>query len=108
MRRTGMFYGCQDDYIQVVAKRDDMEKLEALGFVHVLADLPETSVEAPVFPTMEQSEDRSVIMAMSDKDDIEKYVLRVTGVDLDKRGSIETIKEKALKVLADGNSGSSN
>ena len=61
MRRNSMFYGYQDDYIQFVAKHCDMGKLDAIGFVHLLADLPETSVETPETSvespaTMEESE----------------------------------------------------
>lgn len=39
------------------------------------------------------------IMAFDDKDDLEKYVKENLGFDLDKRGNIETIKEKALSLL---------
>lgn len=33
------------------------------------------------------------------KDEIEAYVLEKTGVDIDKRGSLDTVKEKARAVL---------
>lgn len=41
--------------------------------------------------------------AMTSKDEIEAYVLDATGVDIDKRGSLDTVKAKARAVL-DGNS----
>ena len=37
------------------------------------------------------------------KDEVEAYVLEKTGVDIDKRGSLDTVKDKARAVL-NGNS----
>jgi hypothetical protein len=37
------------------------------------------------------------------KDEVEAYILKKTGVDIDKRGSLDTVKDKARAVL-NGNS----
>ena len=59
------------------------------GWKRLSADLVETpDDELSVFTT---------------KDEIEAYVLEKTGVDIDKRGSLDTVKDKARAVL-NGNS----
>ena len=50
-----------------------------------------------------QSSNDCPLDAMTSKDEIEAYVLDATGVDIDKRGSLDTVKAKARAVL-DGNS----
>lgn len=58
------------------------------GWTRVLKD--------PVIPNDELS-------AFTTKDEVEAYVLEKTGVDIDKRGSLDTVKDKARAVL-NGNS----
>lgn len=42
-----------------------------------------------------------VIIEMEDKKDIEKYVIEVCGVDIDLRGSLETVQNKAIQAIHD-------
>lgn len=61
---------------------------EQWGWARVLKD--------PAIPNDELS-------AFTTKDEVEAYVLEKTGVDIDKRGSLDTVKDKARAVL-NGNS----
>ena len=61
---------------------------EQWGWTRVLEDPVRTSDELSGFTT---------------KDEVEAYVLEKTGVDIDKRGSLDTVKDKARAVL-NGNS----
>lgn len=42
---------------------------------------------------------QSKIESMKDKDEVESYIKDNFGVELDKRGTLETVKEKALAVI---------
>lgn len=56
----------------------------------------------------QSSDDHSLkVMEFLDKDAIESYIKENFGVDVDKRGSLETVKDKALAVINEsGRSGS--
>ena len=41
------------------------------------------------------------LQSCKDKTEIENLVIELTGIDIDKRGSIDTVRSKAMKVLED-------
>lgn len=45
------------------------------------------------------SDHEAKIASLNDKDEVESYIKEHFGVDIDKRGSLETVKEKALAVI---------
>ena len=64
---------------------------------------PEINIETDVPVELAHARIESIINAMTDKDSIEAYVLEAKSIDLDKRGSLDTVKEKAIKALNYGN-----
>ncbi len=98
-----MFYGDPDDFIQVVCLQERyQEKLLALGWKKTPEEL-QAAQEAPAKDEQKESESAfdavNAIHLMDSKDDIEAYIKFNYGVDLDKRGSLETIKEKAIEII---------
>lgn len=53
------------------------------------------------------NEHKPIIEAMTEKDDIESYVKKISGIDIDKRGSLDTIKAKGLKAIEAWENGNS-
>lgn len=95
------FLGTRDDYVQVVSHKDQDSKLKALGFVCSVQDLHDAE---PAIVEVVESEGteidlRAAINDCRDKDEIESLLMSTIGVDLDKRGSLETVKEKAMAAL---------
>lgn len=98
------FHGTKGDYVQVVSHKDQDQKLKALGFVRSVDDLPdgnspadeqvETQVSGP-----KQIDVRSAVRGCIDKDEVEALILSTIGVDIDKRGSLDTVKEKAIAAI---------
>lgn len=87
-----MFHGSPDDYIQIVCHQERyQERLRAMGF----RDSPEElAVKAP-----EPESHELHIIGLADKDAVESYIKQNFGADIDKRGSLETVKDKALAVV---------
>jgi hypothetical protein len=50
----------------------------------------------------DSKEPEDKISGMMSKDEVEAYILSETGIDIDKRGSLKTVKEKA-RALINGN-----
>lgn len=90
-----MFHGAKDDYIQVVVHHEQYEeKMRAMGWVESVDDLGEDSAVDPL-----KIDHHSTVSGFLDKDAVESYIKEHFGVDIDKRGSLETVKEKALAVI---------
>ena len=99
--RICMFHGPEDDYIQIVACDHDKTKLESLGWRALLVDHTRVVETIDVTATGGHKE---YLSGMNSKDAIQAYVLSECGAKIDKRGSIEVVREKALKALENGNS----
>ncbi len=100
-KRISMFHGPADDYIQVVAGEDDKKKLEGLGWRTLLVD------NVRVVETIEvaaKGGHKEYLERMDSKDAIQAYVKSECGVKIDKRGSIEVVRNKALEALENGDS----
>lgn len=88
-----MFYGLPDDYIQIVCHQERyQDKLRAMGFRDTPDELTGNDANTPEGHELH-------IMGLTDKDAVESYIKECFGVDLDKRGSLETVKDKALAVI---------
>jgi len=72
--------------IKVVCNCDGWDILGKSGFIKDPSELPE-------------SVNLLSVSEMTSKNDIEEYVKKKTGIDLDKRGSLETVREKAKAAL---------
>lgn len=46
-----------------------------------------------------EPEEIAAINAMESKDDVESYVMDLCGIDIDKRGNLESIKAKAIEII---------
>lgn len=77
--------GTKENPVKVVCNCDGFEILSKVGFVKDLSEIQDIKVDK--------------IDNLANKDEIEAYVKEKTGVDIDKRGSLETVKEKAKAVL---------
>ena len=87
------FYGSPDDYIQVVAHKEQYhDKLVKMGFVESVDQLGKQDKS-------EMVDVRELINEASNKDELEDAVKSLLDVDLDKRRSLENMKIDALKVL---------
>lgn len=87
-----MFHGSPDDYVQIVCHQERyQDRLRAIGF----RDTPE---ELEVKQKQPEGHELHII-GLADKDAVESYVKENFGVDIDKRGSLETVKDKALAVI---------
>lgn len=113
MRYVSMFLfsdnGMQEyegkNYAQVTCSEHDSEVLENMGFVRSIFDHPKD----PDLPNVDPEKGDGVVgsfewhqthvMSFEDKDDLENYIKEVTGIDIDKRGKLETVKKKALGAL---------
>lgn len=86
----GVWLGSQEKYIKIVCNDEGFELVKGLGFTKDFHSLPakEADIKKP-----------EGLDALKSKDEIEAYVKEKTGVDIDKRGSFETVKEKAKAVL---------
>ncbi len=76
-------------YIQVVAKDSDKEQLLSLGWFKSPDDFRSSS------------EQPASIDDFDNKDNLELFVLELTNneVDIDKRGSVESVKKKAKEAV---------
>lgn len=84
-----MFHGSPDNYVQIVCLQDRYhERLFNMGWRKTPEEL---EVKAP--------DPEEHIIGLADKDAVESYVKENFGVDIDKRGSLETVKDKALAVI---------
>lgn len=103
-----MFYGTKDDYIQVVVLQPRYhEKLQAMGWAKTPEDLAE-KVNEPIAVTEageiidkpELSDDVQLqIMAMDTKDEVELLLKEKFNIKLDLRGSLDTVKDKAIGAI---------
>ena len=48
---------------------------------------------------VDQQDYKAMINALETKDEIETYVIAITGIDIDKRGKLDTVKAKAIKAV---------
>lgn len=93
-----MFIGTKEDYVQVVVLQPRYhEKMEAMGWVKDPELLPEN--KAP------NQDHELAVMAMDTKDDVESFIKEHYGVDIDKRGGLDTVKDKAIGVINDSGRG---
>lgn len=84
-----VWHGTKAEPVKVVCNCVGWDLLQSAGFVKDMADLPD---DKPV-------KSESFVDTATSKDDIESYVKLKTGVDIDKRGSLETVKAKAKAAL---------
>lgn len=96
-----MFYGTKYDYIQVVVLQPRYhERLMSMGWKKTTEELGEglESIEIRL-------EDFELhVMGMDDKEQVSEFIKSHFGVDLDKRGSLDTIKDKAIGVINESRS----
>ena len=93
------------ELIQVCGQESDSSIMEVLGFSLAAADCVDNKgVNDPDMATIQDH--MLAIDHMTEKDDIESYALSVNGISIDKRGSLDTVKTKAIKALKDGDDSS--
>ncbi len=91
------------DLIQVCGQESDSVNMTAIGFSLLAADCVDN--KGAVDKDLATIQDHILaIRHMTEKDDIESYVLSVNGTNIDKRGSLDTVKTKAIKALKDDDS----
>ena len=98
---TSYFINIGGEMIQVVAQVDCKKVLESIGFgpTPKEAGNPRNS-EVSQLAGMPDHE--LAIRDMESKDAVKDYVMAASGVSIDKRGELSTVKTKALKALQDG------
>lgn len=85
-----VFRGTKKDYIKVVAHVDKVVPiLLKEGWVKEPSELPDC----------EQNDIELLVIEAETKEEIEALLKSRFGVELDKRGSLDTVKEKALAVI---------
>jgi len=85
-----MFHGSPEDYIQITCHQERyQDRLRAMGF----RDTPEQ------LGSSETENHELNIIGLDSKDAVESYVKKHFSVEIDKRGSLETVKDKALAVI---------
>lgn len=100
-----MFIGTKTDYVQVVVLQPRYHAMmEAMGWVKHDKDLPDELPKEPEAPICEPKSHELAIMSLETKDDVESYVKLHFQVDIDKRGSLDTVKEKAMGVVNESRS----
>jgi len=77
----------------ILALTEENESLKAR-----IKDLEGKLAANPVTP-VDVDEHSLKVMALDDKDAVESYIKEHFGAELDKRGSLETVKDKALAVI---------
>lgn len=93
---VSMFYGTPDDYVQVVCHQERYhDRMIAMGWRKTPEELKPAKKEDVKKPEGHELH----IIGLADKDAVESYVKEHFGVDIDKRGSLETVKDKALAVI---------
>ena len=110
---VGVFAPCDHDpsgYVKAIVRETDVEYMMALGFVRTQAEcLPQEAEETVVAYVSDGDKGsdrpgspewhRIAIAQLEDKEAVETYVKEVCGADIDKRGGLETVKEKALSAI---------
>ena len=97
IRRSG-------ELLQIVGSTDDKEALAALGFGST-ADTAGDADNHQDSDLATYADHELAIRGMDTADDVASYFMMVAGKKLDKRGSLDTVKAKALEALKDDNSG---
>lgn len=92
-----LFFGKKDDYIQVVVFQERyLERLFGLGWTKLPEDLKDD--DAPAQPTGSADDIELKIMGFESKDEVESLIKELFNVDIDKRGSLDHVKDKALQI----------
>lgn len=100
------FIRSDGDVLQIVASTKDKEALNALGFGCTAEEAGEAgSNKDSGLATYADHE--LAVRKITSVDDVASYLMAAKGKKLDKRGSLETIKAKALEALKDDDSGAS-
>lgn len=104
-----MFYGPKTDFIRVMCGSHDRKKLMAMGWKdhpdHLEDEVAEV-VEVKPEPVVEIAKDAmsdieltNAVIDADSKDAVENLIKIHRAIDIDKRGKLETVKEKALAVI---------
>lgn len=94
-----VFKGIKSSFIKATIYSRDLQAFKDLGFVESVELLTEEAEVENVAGHQKSGENWDLIKNLLSKDEVELLVKEKTGVDIDKRGSLETVKEKALAVL---------
>ena len=98
------FIRSSGELLQVVGSTDDQDALAALGF----GSTPDSAGDAGKHEDSDlatYADHELAIRGMDTADDVASYFMMVAGKKLDKRGSLDTVKAKALEALKDDDSG---
>lgn len=109
---TTVFLPCPEDetgYVKAIVRQRNLEFMLNLGWVATQAEALDSGPSAHV-PDPDKgdgvpgSEDwhRNRLAVLEDKDAIQDYAARC-GAHIDKRGTLDTVREKALRAIVDGN-----
>lgn len=91
-------------YLRVICDEEDAKILDEAGFVRFVGDLcksPEVSIDPEKGDGAVGSFEwhKTQVFSFDSKDAVEDYTKQVTGIDIDKRGKILTVKKKAVEAL---------
>lgn len=92
-----LFFGKKDDYIQVMVFQERyLEKLFGMGWAKFPEDLQDD--ESTAQSSFIADEIELKIMGFESKDEVELLIKGLFNTDIDKRGSLDHVKEKALQI----------
>jgi len=93
------------EVLQIVASTCDKDALSALGFGCTVEEAGEAGKHQDS-DLATYADHEIAIRSMANADDAASYVMMVAGKKLDKRGSLDTVKAKALEAIKDGDDSS--
>jgi hypothetical protein len=88
-----VWHGTKSEPVKVVCNGEGWAILEKSGFILDQLSLPLKREEKAKDETL------NLLKSLDSKDDVEALVKEKAGIDIDKRGSLETVKEKAMVAL---------
>lgn len=99
-RVVSMFLPHGASYLQIMTRESQRLELRGLGWFDKPADFESIKVEVSTPPTSKDFEPAvDKVKASQCKDEMAAIVLAAVGVKLDKRGELETVREKALSAI---------
>lgn len=93
-----VFINYKGDVLCAMVHSRNLNKFLEMGYKKTHAEA-EVSVIENSCGDQKSGENWELIKDLPNKDEVEQFVKDMTGVDIDKRGSLDTVKEKALAVL---------
>lgn len=100
-----VFLSHEGEVLPAVIHEHNLQKFKSLGYKDTFAeaseDLKPKKDDNPDADD-EKSQLIEAVNSLTDKDQIESFIKQHFSVDIDKRGSLETVKEKAISIIKSG------